>query len=230
MKRVVLPMAALARPLVECTECGKCCTYVGVGIDAPSRPRYATDILWYLYHENVYVYVDGEGGWSVHFEARCRNLGHDLLCRVYADRPHICRSFDNRTCETNDPVHHALTFREAGEFLAWLSANKPQGLREDRGRVRPAGPAQAGGWRGRAAPPAAAHGAAGEELRDMADEKPLVGVLMGSASDWEAMKAASESLQRFGVPHECRVLSAHRTPHETAEYAQRPRRAAGSRS
>ena len=53
----------------------------------------------------------------------------------------------------------------------------------------------------------------------MADEKPLVGILMGSASDWEAMKGASESLQRFGVPHECRVLSAHRTPRETAEYA-----------
>ena len=126
MTRVVLPMAAPGRPLLECTECGKCCTYVGVGINAPSRPRYATDILWYLYHENVYVYVDGEGEWSVHFEARCRNLGHDLLCGVYADRPHICRSFDNRTCEANDPVRHALTFREAGEFLAWLRANKPR--------------------------------------------------------------------------------------------------------
>jgi 5-(carboxyamino)imidazole ribonucleotide mutase len=54
----------------------------------------------------------------------------------------------------------------------------------------------------------------------MADDKPLVGILMGSASDWEAMKGASESLQKFGVPHECRVLSAHRTPHETAEYAR----------
>jgi 5-(carboxyamino)imidazole ribonucleotide mutase len=54
----------------------------------------------------------------------------------------------------------------------------------------------------------------------MADDEPLVGILMGSASDWEAMKGASESLQRFGVAHECRVLSAHRTPHETAEYAR----------
>jgi 5-(carboxyamino)imidazole ribonucleotide mutase len=54
----------------------------------------------------------------------------------------------------------------------------------------------------------------------MAEDKPLVGILMGSASDWDAMKSASESLQRFGVPHECRVLSAHRTPHETAEYAR----------
>jgi 5-(carboxyamino)imidazole ribonucleotide mutase len=54
----------------------------------------------------------------------------------------------------------------------------------------------------------------------MAEDKPLVGILMGSASDWDAMKSASESLQRFGVAHECRVLSAHRTPHETAEYAR----------
>jgi Fe-S-cluster containining protein len=126
VKCLPLPLAAPERPLVECTECGKCCTYVGVGINAPSRPRYATDILWYLYHENVYVYVDGEGEWSVHFEARCKNLGHDLRCRVYADRPHICRTFDNRTCDVNDPVHHALTFREAGEFLGWLQANKPR--------------------------------------------------------------------------------------------------------
>jgi len=54
----------------------------------------------------------------------------------------------------------------------------------------------------------------------MADDKPLVGILMGSASDWEAMKGASESLARLGVAHECRVLSAHRTPDETAAYVR----------
>jgi len=54
----------------------------------------------------------------------------------------------------------------------------------------------------------------------MADDKPLVGILMGSASDWEAMRGASESLARFGVAHECRVLSAHRTPDETAAYVR----------
>jgi 5-(carboxyamino)imidazole ribonucleotide mutase len=52
----------------------------------------------------------------------------------------------------------------------------------------------------------------------MADAKPLVGVLMGSKSDWEVMKTASETLERFGIPHECRVLSAHRTPGATIEY------------
>jgi 5-(carboxyamino)imidazole ribonucleotide mutase len=41
---------------------------------------------------------------------------------------------------------------------------------------------------------------------------------MGSKSDWDTMRHADEALTSFGVPHECRVLSAHRTPKETAEY------------
>jgi 5-(carboxyamino)imidazole ribonucleotide mutase len=47
---------------------------------------------------------------------------------------------------------------------------------------------------------------------------PLVGVIMGSKSDWEIMRQAGEVLTKFGVEHECRVLSAHRTPKETVEY------------
>ncbi len=53
----------------------------------------------------------------------------------------------------------------------------------------------------------------------MSDEvTPLVVVLMGSKSDWDVMRSIPELLTEFGVPHECRVLSAHRTPRETAEY------------
>jgi len=47
---------------------------------------------------------------------------------------------------------------------------------------------------------------------------PLVAVLMGSKSDWDVMRHAHDTLDQFGIPHECRVLSAHRTPKETAEY------------
>ncbi|MCW5981126.1 MAG: 5-(carboxyamino)imidazole ribonucleotide mutase [Bryobacteraceae bacterium] len=50
------------------------------------------------------------------------------------------------------------------------------------------------------------------------DRKPLVAILLGSKSDWEVMRNASETLNAFDVPHESRVLSAHRTPKETAEY------------
>jgi 5-(carboxyamino)imidazole ribonucleotide mutase len=50
-------------------------------------------------------------------------------------------------------------------------------------------------------------------------DKPLVGVIMGSKSDWETMRHATETLAKFGVAHEARVLSAHRSPQLTAEYA-----------
>lgn len=49
---------------------------------------------------------------------------------------------------------------------------------------------------------------------------PLVGLLMGSKSDWEVMRHAHDTLSQFAVPHECRVLSAHRTPRQTTEYAR----------
>ena len=57
-------------------------------------------------------------------------------------------------------------------------------------------------------------------VNTMADSQlPLVGVIMGSKSDWETMKATAEMLAQFGVAHECRVVSAHRTPEWMVEYA-----------
>ncbi len=47
----------------------------------------------------------------------------------------------------------------------------------------------------------------------------LVAVLMGSKSDWDTMRAASETLEKFGVPHESHVMSAHRTPALASEFA-----------
>jgi 5-(carboxyamino)imidazole ribonucleotide mutase len=50
--------------------------------------------------------------------------------------------------------------------------------------------------------------------------KSLVAVVMGSKSDWETMQHAVQTLQEFGVPHEARVVSAHRTPELMREFAQ----------
>lgn len=50
--------------------------------------------------------------------------------------------------------------------------------------------------------------------------KALVGVIMGSKSDWETMAHAGETLDKLGVPYEARVLSAHRTPEQHAEYIE----------
>jgi len=50
-------------------------------------------------------------------------------------------------------------------------------------------------------------------------EAPLVGIVMGSRSDWETMQHAAQRLQALGVPHEVRVVSAHRTPDRLFDYA-----------
>jgi len=53
----------------------------------------------------------------------------------------------------------------------------------------------------------------------MNDSAPVVGIVMGSRSDWETMSAAAQILQQFGVPCECKVVSAHRTPAWMSQYA-----------
>ena len=52
------------------------------------------------------------------------------------------------------------------------------------------------------------------------DGNPLVSIIMGSTSDWETMKNASDLLNKFDVPHECKVVSAHRTPDLLFEFAK----------
>ncbi len=49
--------------------------------------------------------------------------------------------------------------------------------------------------------------------------KPLVSIIMGSASDWDTMRACSETLDKFGIPHETNVASAHRAPDKVAQIA-----------
>jgi 5-(carboxyamino)imidazole ribonucleotide mutase len=57
-------------------------------------------------------------------------------------------------------------------------------------------------------------------ITGVSDNHPLVGVVMGSKSDWETLEHTDRVLNDFGVPHECRIVSAHRTPNEMADYAR----------
>jgi 5-(carboxyamino)imidazole ribonucleotide mutase len=57
----------------------------------------------------------------------------------------------------------------------------------------------------------------------MAESAPQVGVIMGSRSDWETMRHADETLTALGIAHECRVVSAHRTPGRLFDYASAAR-------
>lgn len=145
-----VPLPLAASPLIPCTRCAKCCTYVAVGINAPHSLRYASDVLWYLYHDGVSVHREAGGEWMVVFETRCRHLGDDLLCGIYEHRPPICREFDNTTCEVNAPAG-GRTFTEPAEFLDWLRSSRPALYRRLARRfvppARPAEPARRGAAR-----------------------------------------------------------------------------------
>ena len=54
----------------------------------------------------------------------------------------------------------------------------------------------------------------------MAEQKPLVGIIMGSQSDWATMRLAADILSKLKVPHESRIVSAHRTPDRMVSYAK----------
>ena len=108
----------------SCTACGLCCSYVAIEVDAPSTVKRATQLLWYLYHQGVSLYENGDE-WMVQFEANCRYLLPDYRCGIYETRPHICREFSQEDCEVNsgDDGH---TFYTAREFLQHLKQHRPR--------------------------------------------------------------------------------------------------------
>ncbi len=59
----------------------------------------------------------------------------------------------------------------------------------------------------------------GDSSENLPTSRPLVGIIMGSRSDWETMRPASELLTELLIPHECRIVSAHRTPGWMFDYA-----------
>lgn len=112
--------AAAPREPVACLTCGLCCTYIAVAIDAPDSVRAATEIMWHLYHDHVSVYRDSEDEWMVQFETRCRHLLLDNKCAIYEQRPPICRTYSEETCEVNAD-DEGTSFYSPETFLAYLA-------------------------------------------------------------------------------------------------------------
>lgn len=135
--RRTLPVINAPRAKVPCLTCGLCCSYVAVEIDGPSTLQDATNILWYLYHRDVSVYVD-DGEWMIQFETRCQNLEDDNRCSIYATRPPICRTFDEQTCEVNADLI-GLSLHSPAEFMAYLEMNHKRIHTLVRKRYWPAG-------------------------------------------------------------------------------------------
>ena len=85
----------------SCALCGKCCTYIGTKIDTPEDKEDFENIIWYLLHENVHVYIDNDDDWILEFRTRCKALDKDNMCRIHERKPGICIEHDPSSCERN---------------------------------------------------------------------------------------------------------------------------------
>ncbi len=111
-----------------CFECAMCCTYIALEIDRPTTAKEYDYVIWYLVHRGVSIFVDWEDDWYLKFETRCKNLTDQGLCGIYDERPIICREFDWRDCEKNNPEDAAdkLLFTEPQQFVDWLQTKRPK--------------------------------------------------------------------------------------------------------
>jgi Fe-S-cluster containining protein len=121
-----------------CFQCVQCCTYVAIEIDNPTTAKEYDYIVWYLYHQNVSVFVDWEGNWFIKFETRCEHLSSLGLCNSYSSRPVICKEFEWRECENragNDPADKWL-FETSDQFLRWFEKKRPKTFRRFQKHMR----------------------------------------------------------------------------------------------
>lgn len=114
--------------LTKCIKCkAKCCKHIAMEIDRPTTKTDYDNIRWYLLHENIIVYIDGDKKWTLEMAAKCKNLGPDNSCLDYENRPKICREYPlpDTLCEFDgDDIDREIIFNEASEFEAYLDKKK----------------------------------------------------------------------------------------------------------
>lgn len=112
----------------DCIACkATCCRHIATGIDTPTCKRDYDNIRWYLMHENVRVYIDGEDSWVLEFNTLCRNLSSDNTCSYYSNRPKICSDYPDAQswCEyESDEPPYKIIFTSAREFEEYLDKNE----------------------------------------------------------------------------------------------------------
>ncbi len=115
--------------LPQCLACGSaCCRYVI--IDIPNEPRSEKsfeEILWFLFNPHTKILKEGRQ-WSLLVTGRCRMLADDGTCRIYADRPFICRDYPqttNEECHGPDLRNFSgRIFHRAEDLLTYLATER----------------------------------------------------------------------------------------------------------
>jgi uncharacterized protein len=88
--------------MITCDKCnGLCCRRIAIRIEPPTSKSDFEDVKWYLYHENLSVYIDNEDDWLVLVPNKCKHLDSKGMCKIYDKRPPVCRNSKVSDCEKN---------------------------------------------------------------------------------------------------------------------------------
>ena len=109
-----------------CKNCTKCCEYICISIDKPTTKTAIDEIIWFLLHENIEVFIDNNNDWTVEIKTKCKALtkknGH---CKIYKQRPEVCKEHDHEECEHhNKDPYYKERFKTREEFLEFVKKRK----------------------------------------------------------------------------------------------------------
>ena len=108
-----------------CNGCDECCRYVALEIDKPIEQDDYQNILWFLCHKNVKVYLGFDNKWYLEFSTPCKELDQKGFCRDYENRPVICREYDQKDCTgRNTSSAEKICFNSSAEFKKYLDKKK----------------------------------------------------------------------------------------------------------
>ncbi len=109
-----------------CEGCSNCCEYLAIEIDNPTTVTDFEQILWYVIHKNIWVYVCHDNEWHIQFNTPCEKLV-DRRCTFYVNRPSICRDYEPVSCPRYDgePAEKYI-FKNEHDLFAYLAKRRPK--------------------------------------------------------------------------------------------------------
>jgi len=107
--------------MAECKRCSNCCRYIATEIDKPEKKEDYDEIVWFLLHENVHVYIDDEDDWIVEFSTKCRALDDDGKCKVHEKKPELCKKYDPAECTNGGESGEKVSFWSVEDFKKYCN-------------------------------------------------------------------------------------------------------------
>ena len=94
-------MSDNGKRILNCDECSDCCKYLVIEVDKPTCKKDYSDFMWYLYHKDISLFIDHDNSWNLEIRNICESLDKNGKCKVYDERPVICRKYEHENCTTH---------------------------------------------------------------------------------------------------------------------------------